>query len=453
MESRDKLSRFLENLLKNGFKGENAAYLSEHFRPEDIVDILNNLDDEVIVEIFDSLSREVRGEVLSLASPALQTILSEHIINTYTPGSLADIIRELNDDDFTDIIMGFPVNWREAVLLSLPLKERLDIKKLMSYPEDSAGGIMTKEYFSITGNIPVKDVKGKLKETADIESLIYIYVLDPEGGLDGVLSLHDLLLSYDNELVWDIMNLDVISASAYTDQEDAARIVEKYDLMALPVTDDNKRMIGVITVDDIIDVIREEQTEDLYRTVGTAEDEIYTNNIISVAKLRLPWLITTFFGSMLSAGLLSLFNRTLHEIIVLTSFVPVITAMGGNIGTQTSTIVVRGLSMGYININKLKDTVIRELGVASLMGLIVGVIISIISYLWHGNLMLGLILGTSMISAVTVAAAIGTLAPFAFKKMNIDPAISSGPLVTTANDATGILIYLGLATILIEYLR
>ncbi|HHF52153.1 MAG TPA: magnesium transporter, partial [Candidatus Aminicenantes bacterium] len=178
-----------------------------------------------------------------------------------------------------------------------------------------------------------------------------------------------------------------------------------------------------------------------------------TKNVFRVARLRLPWLITTFFGSMLSAAILSAFNRTLQEIIILTSFVPVITAMGGNIGSQTATIIVRGLAVGYINTGKLKNTLLREIGVASVMGFVVGLIVSLIAILWHGQPLLGLILGLSMISAIIVASMTGSIAPFLFEKLKIDPAIAAGPLVTTANDATGIAIYLGLATLLLKWIH
>ena len=172
-----------------------------------------------------------------------------------------------------------------------------------------------------------------------------------------------------------------------------------------------------------------------------------------VARIRLPWLITTFFGSMLSAAILSAFNRTLQEIVILTSFVPVITAMGGNIGTQTATIVVRGLAVGYLNIGKLKATVLREISVAAIMGIVVGFIVSVIAVLWHGQPLLGVILGLSMVSAIIVASLIGSFAPFIFERLNIDPAIAAGPLVTTANDATGIVVYLGLATLMLQWLH
>ncbi|HPQ88613.1 MAG TPA: magnesium transporter [Candidatus Mcinerneyibacteriales bacterium] len=453
MDTPDKINHFLSSILQEKTPEETAALLLREFRVEDIAEIFDQLDDDQVMRLYTRFSPEVKGELLTFAGPGLIPVLISVLDDNYSDEEIAEILSDVNDDDVTDILLEFPKEKRESILDYFSSQDRRDIKNLIVYPEDSAGGIMTTDFFSVRDTLNVRDVKQQLKNTEDIESLLYIYILDQHNRLEGVCSLHDILLAFDEEKIAQVMTTEVIHVNCFEDQEAVAKVVEKYDLFAVPVTDDKMHLLGIITADDIIDVIREEHTEDLYKTVGTVEDELYTKNVFRVARLRLPWLITTFFGSMLSAAILSAFNRTLQEIIILTSFVPVITAMGGNIGSQTATIVVRGLAVGYINIGKLKSTVMREIGVASVMGLVVGLIVSAIAILWHGQPLLGLILGLSMISAILVASLIGSFAPFLFEKMSIDPAIAAGPLVTTANDATGIVIYLGLATLLLQWLH
>jgi|MTBAKSStandDraft_2_1061841.scaffolds.fasta_scaffold02661_3 magnesium transporter len=453
MDTPDKINHFLSSILEEETPEETSSLLLREFRVEDIAEILDRLDDEQVTRLYKRFAPEVKGELLTYAGPALIPVLISVLDEHYSDEEIAEILSDVSDDDVTDILLEFPREKRESILGHFSIQDRKDIRNLIVYPEDSAGGIMTTDYFAVKDTLTVRDVKQQLKNTEDIESLLYIYILDQHNRLEGVCSLHDLLLSFDEEKISKVMTTEIIHVNCYEDQESVARVVEKYDLFAIPVTDDKMHLLGIITADDIIDVIREEHTEDVYKTVGTVEDELYTKNVFRVARLRLPWLITTFFGSMLSAAILSAFNRTLQEIIILTSFVPVITAMGGNIGSQTATIVVRGLAVGYINTGKLKSTVMREIGVASVMGLVVGFIVSLIAILWHGQPLLGLILGLSMISAIIVASLIGSFAPFLFERMNIDPAIAAGPLVTTANDATGIVIYLGLATLLLQWLH
>jgi len=222
------------------------------------------------------------------------------------------------------------------------------------------------------------------------------------------------------------------------------------------VVDKENRLVGIITFDDVIDVLREEATEDILKMAGagTPEEEyILQTSSLGAARFRLPWLLTTLFGTMVTAGIVWFFRFTLHEVIALVTFLPVIAAMGGNVGVQSSTIIVRGLATGRIELASVWKVVARELKVGLLMGVTCGVILALVAYLWHGPAMLGVVLGAAMFFAIIVAATTGTLVPVVLKKLNIDPAISSGPFVTTANDITGLLIYLGLATYLLQHLK
>ncbi|MCK5595323.1 magnesium transporter, partial [bacterium] len=245
---------------------------------------------------------------------------------------------------------------------------------------------------------------------------------------------------------------DIISVKPDSDQEYVANLVAKYDLLAIPVTDASNRLLGIITVDDIIDVIREEATEDAYKSVGTTEDELLTKSSFSVAKIRLPWLITTLLGGLMCVLVVSRFKFVLEQVIALAFFMPIIAAMGGNIGIQSSTIVVRGLATGMIDTKKVWKMLFREVRIGAIMGLACGTVVGIVGVLWQRQLALGLVLFVSMFMAIVVAAAIGVVIPLVFNKFNIDPAIATGPFVTTANDITGMLIYFSLALGLMKYL-
>ena len=434
-----------ESIETNNFKRLKNFNLSE------ILEFFNKLNDDKIEKIYDKLPVNFQREILEHSNIHLQSFLI-HILNQKNEKYIYKIIKKMDLDDIADILLDIYEEKRLKILTNFPRKKKNNLAALLKYPEDTAGGIMTKDYFFVYKNLKVKDVKNDLKKTENIHSLLYAYVVDRSMKLIGVLSLHDLLLAENSDSISDIMTSDVISVKAERDQEKVAELIEKYDFFALPVVNGRNKLIGMVTSDDIIDVIREEESEDIYKAIGIEEENLYTKNTFKVAKMRLPWLITTFFGSMLSASLLTLFKSTLHQVIVLTSFIPVITAMGGNIGTQTATIVVRGMAIGFINLEKIKKTLLRELKVAFLMSIVVAFIISTISYVWHGKIMLGVILGISMILGITTASLIGTVIPFMFKKLDIDPAIATGPFVTTTNDATGIIIYLTLAKLFITYL-
>jgi len=434
-----------ESIETNNFKRLKNFNLSE------ILEFFNKLNDDKIEKIYDKLPVNFQREILEHSNIHLQSFLI-NILNQKNEKYIYKIIKKMVLDDIADILLDIYEEKRLKILTNFPRKKKNNLAALLKYPEDTAGGIMTKDYFFVNKDLKVKDVKNDLKKTQNIHSLLYAYVVDRSMKLIGVLSLHDLLLAENSDSISDIMTSDVISVKAERDQEKVAELIEKYDFFALPVVNGRNKLIGMVTSDDIIDVIREEESEDIYKAIGIEEENLYTKNTFKVAKMRLPWLITTFFGSMLSASLLTLFKSTLHQVIVLTSFIPVITAMGGNIGTQTATIVVRGMAIGFINLEKIKKTLLRELKVAFLMSVVVAFIISTISYVWHGKIMLGVILGISMILGITTASLIGTVIPFMFKKLDIDPAIATGPFVTTTNDATGIIIYLTLAKLFLNYL-
>jgi magnesium transporter len=284
--------------------------------------------------------------------------------------------------------------------------------------------------------------------------VFYVYVINDQQQLVGVLSLRQLLTVTPDTPLRDIMTTEVISVGTGMDQEEVAQQVARYNLLAVPVVDDNNRLVGIVTVDDVIDVLREEATEDIYKMAGTSEEELlYGDRSLKIARLRLPWLITSLFGGVATGYLMWLFKATIEQIIALVTFVPVITGMGGNVGGQSSTIVVRGFATGRIDFSTLRQVFFKELRVGLIMGLVCGVVVGLVALMWHHNPYLGVVVGLAMIAAMVVAASMGVLAPSFFKKIGIDPAIASSPFVQTANDISGILIYFGTATLFLRLLH
>ncbi|MBN2232876.1 MAG: magnesium transporter, partial [Deltaproteobacteria bacterium] len=272
--------------------------------------------------------------------------------------------------------------------------------------------------------------------------------------LVGIISLRQLILSQPDIRLRDIMNTNVVRASVTTDQELVAHQVEKYNLLAIPVVNDESRLVGIITVDDIIDVIRQEATEDIFRMAGTDSNEIvYADNIWKICRLRLPWLFTTLLGGITTGYFMWLFKATLGQVLALVTFIPVITGMGGNVGTQSASIIVRGLATGRIPMDNLGRLVWREARIGIILGLTCGLSVGVIAFSWHREWILGLVVAAAMSASMTIAAAMGALAPTVFHRLRIDPAIASGPFVTTSNDIIGILVYMGTATAILRFLH
>ncbi len=367
------------------------------------------------------------------------------------------ILEDMASDDVADLIGKLSPEEAQEILHLIDEEELADFGSLLKYPEESAGGIMTTEFISLPADIPVEEAISRLREIApDAETIYYVYVVDHEGRLIGVISLRDLIASSDGVILKEVMRQNVISVNAELDQEEVARVVSKYDLLAVPVVDDETRLLGIITVDDVIDVMEQEATEDIYRLAGASkvvDMELTEAPVSKVVRLRLPWLLISMVGGFISGSVIGGYESTLEAIVILAVFIPVIMDMGGNVGTQSSTIFVRGLATGEIDLAEAWPYFFREIRIGVTLGLICGVLISGVAFLWQGNPYLGAVVGVSMLGTITVAALIGTLVPLLCSKINVDPAITAGPFVTTIKDVTGLMIYFFIATSFIEYLR
>jgi magnesium transporter len=428
----------------------NLRRIVENTHPADLAAIFAELNDLEQGRLFQILIHSrLAGDVLSELDPEVLSGLAESL----TDEELAEILSAMDSDDAADLVSLLPEERRAGILAAMNVEDSQDLGRLLRYPEDSAGGIMTPSFFAIGDALTVRETIEAIQGAQDAETVFYVYAVDGEGRLVGVVSLRQLITSAPASMLRQIMNADVIRVHVDTDQEQVARLVAKYDLLAIPVVDDDERLVGIITVDDVIDVLREEATEDVFKMAGTSQEElVYGNRVLPIARIRMPWLVVNLFGGLLTGTILWWFRATVEQIIALLSFLPVITGMGGNVGTQSSSILVRGFATGQVDFGDLRAHLWKEVRVGLLLGATCGVLVGVAAVVWHHNPFLGLVVGASMVAAMTVAAAMGTLAPAFFRKLRIDPAVASGPFVTTANDITGILIYLGMATMLLRVL-
>lgn len=366
---------------------------------------------------------------------------------------LISLVQAMADDDSAELIRNLPELLAEEILDQLHGEQSEDVEQLLAYDEDTAGGIMSTDVFSLDQDLTVRQAIESLQDAEDYEMVFYVYVTDEHNHLVGVLSLRQLLTVPPATPLSRLMTADVLRVRADMDQEEVAALVAKYNILAIPVVDEHGKLLGLITVDDVIDVMRDEATEDMLRMAGTSEEELLLGNrSFQIARLRLPWLLTTLVGGVVTGSLMWYFKATLEQVIMLISFIPVITGMGGNVGGQTSTIIVRGFATGRIDFSMLKQIFLKELRVGLIMGLVCGLVISGVAIVWHQNVYLGLVVGIAMVVTISIAACMGVLVTSFFKKVGIDPAIASSPFVQTVNDITGILIYFSTATLFLKHL-
>jgi magnesium transporter len=426
--------------------------LQDGIHPGDLLELLDQLGDGEKEELLELLSDSEATALIQEMEPFEQVSLFRLLSRERAPA----ILKEMASDDAVDLL-GELSPKEIAELLPLVDEDTAKFSGLLKYPEESAGGIMTTEYISLPADLPVEEAIARLREIApQAETIYYVFVVDVENRLIGVLSLRDLIAAPDGTPLKEIMKHNVISVNALLDQEEAARVVAKYDLLAVPVVDDDNRLLGIITFDDIMDVLEQEATEDIYRLAGAGEVtgvELMEASIYKIAWHRTPWLLLSMLGGILAGYIMSAFESTLEAILVLAFFIPVIMDMGGNVSTQTSTIFVRGIATGEIRGADFWRYFIREVRVGLFMGVLFGILVAVTAVLWRGSPILGLVVGISMVATVSLATVIGTLVPLLFHKLHIDPAITSGPLVTTIKDVTGLLIYFGMATLFLDYLQ
>ncbi len=421
----------------------------------DIAEIITDLQGDERLHLFSLLTDEQSAEVFS----ELDVDDFIELFSILTRKQKQSILNIMPNDDIVDIIGEMPDELKDRMLKLLDSEDAEDVSELLVYDEDTAGGIMTSEYVDLNMNMQVADAIDFLRNNApDAETVYYVYVVDEKGVLVGIISLRQLLVTKGDTLIKDIMNENVISARVDDDQEEAARIVSKYSFLALPVIDSEEKLVGIITVDDIIDILEEEATEDMLKFAGTSDEELEANernvlfSIYKSVKSRLPWLIITIFGGMLSAYVVSSFENVLSADATIALFMPLLAGMGGNVGTQSSTITVRTIALNDVRGRETLRLILHEVFVGLFVGLICASIVALISYFMKSRIVFSLIVGLSMFANIFTAAIIGTTVPLVFKKVGVDPAVASAPFITTTIDITGLTIYFTLATVLMLHL-
>jgi len=418
--------------------------LIDDMRAADLADLIEHLDPEERLFIFNLLEPDGAGEVLV----EIETPVQERILKDLDNQAITEIVQGLDSDDAADLVGDLPDDRARQIIERVGYEVSEELEKLLPYPEDTAGGIMALEFVAVKADASVKDAIDTIREKREeVENLYYILVVDDLGKLVGVISLKNLVLERTDRKISDIMNSEVISVYVDTDQEEVARLFKKYDLVAIPVVGDDHRLVGRITHDDIIDVIEEEADEDISLMAGVFDQEITEESTLKISRARLPWLIAGLFGGIIAAGVINQFESSLEKVLALSFFFPVIMAMGGSTGTQAATIVVRGLATGDIGLMNIGKRLWMEMRVALVNALVCGILLGLIVGTWVSDYGLGSVVGLALVLIIVNAGVIGSAVPMALKKWNIDPALATGPFVTTSNDILSLLIYLGLVTI------
>ena len=440
-------------LLRRGAIG-NLERMVSKMHPADVAKVLHHLN-----------SAQEKRTVFELIKPdhSKAQVLSEldegdlgEILTDVPAAEIAVLIKDLPDDDQAYVLNCLPEDRSQEVLRLMKPEDSAEVKDLLQYEPKTAGAIMTTEYFSLPEHTTAEEAIHKLQGAKDTGNVFYVYVTDKGDKLVGVLSLRQLLQVAPHTRLGTMIKRDVISVATDTDQEEVAKLVGRYNLLAIPVVDRDSTLVGIITVDDVVDIIHDAATEDMLKMSGTQieeEDELMHSSALHAVRLRVPWLLTNLIGSIVSGSILWFFRATIQEVVAVVTFIPVIAAMGGNVGLQSSTLIIRGLATGRIELSDVRRVFKREVLIGLLIGLLCGVVTLAFAAVMHINLTLGLVVGVAMVCALVVSTSMATIMPVVLKRYGVDPAVAAGPFVTTANDITGIAIYLGLATAVLAHLK
>lgn len=400
--------------------------------------------------VFQALPAERRPPVLA----SMRYEVAAEVISRRAPEEAAGLLEVVEADDAADILGRVDEAKLREILAHYDVEDAHELEELLAYGERTAGGIMSPDVFSIHHDVTIAEATRMVQTAEDLPQHVhYLYVVDEHDRLVGVIGLRQLVRSKPDVPVHQVMTTELVSVTADTDQEKVAEIASRYDLVAIPVVDDQRRLLGIITIDDILDVVREEATEDILKMAGAGQMMVDTRSFVASFRARLPWLLAAAGGGLLVATSLQGFETALQTVPALALFMPVVAGMGGNVGTQSSTIVVRGIAVGYVETNRLGRLVLREIALGASLGALYGLGIALAAPLLGATssdpVNLGLVITLGMMGSMIIAAAVGTSVPLVLHRLNIDPAVATGPFVTTSVDILGLLFYFWLATILL----
>lgn len=418
--------------------------------PADVAWVYRHLTAEERSAVFGIIVKtDAVGEFLS----ELDILLVTDLVKGLTPQTMADILSDMPSDDAVDILEVLPPELATVIREHMGKKDRMEVDELMQYDPETAGGLMSPDFMYLdeewTAGEAIKSVQ---KRSEEKEMVFYLYITHGDHKLSGVVSLRELLMHPAETKLKEIMNPNVISVTTDTDQGEVAHVVSKYNILAVPVVDSNYTLVGIVTVDDIIDVIREEASEEFLQMAGAGKDrEILLKSTRESAFIRAPWLFASWIGGVMAMIIIGAFEHELSKVIALASFIPVVIGMGGNIATQSSTIIVRGIATGRINLDESMRVVLKEMRVGVILGLLYGVFLGVIAYFGFADPpMLGVVVGISIFCCMIMSATLGTIIPLILKRFDIDAAIATGPFVTTSIDILGVLMYFWVAKLFLD---
>lgn len=436
--NRELIARQIEEKNYQGLKES----LTGH--PAEIADLINELDPDDRTIIFRLLNKDIAVEVFEHVDSAVQS----EILSGFHDARVIGILNDMSPDDRARLFDELPAFVVSRLRKTMTPEEWNATSVLLGYREFTAGRIMTPEYVDLRDYMTVRESLKRLRRIGkDRETIYYLYVIDETRHLLGVLSLRKIVLSGSDELITDIMDKEVVKVTTDDDQEEVAKVIQDYDFLAVPVVDREDRLVGIVTVDDIIDILEEEATEDILKGSGVAAEEkgYFESTLINKFRRRIGWLVLLLIMYSLSGNIILGHKKLIEGMVILSAFIPILIGTGGNAGAQSSTVVIRGLGVGEIQVKDALRIILRELMLGMTMGLLLGIAATFWSYWLQGNMHVSLVVGLSFIFVITVATTIGTLLPFLVKKIGFDPAFIATPLITTTIDVTSLLIYFMIA--------
>lgn len=443
-ELKDKVVELLENKQYSKLRKK-----LEEMNNTDISIILNELSAESMILVFRLLAKDKAAETFSYMEPEIQ----EKLISSLTDKELKDVVNELFLDDTVDLIEEMPSNVVKRILRNISPSERKIVNEFLNYPSDSAGSIMTNEFVDLKENMTVEQAFEKIRKIGiDKETIYTCYVLSVSRKLKGVVTAKDLLLSDRDKLIKEIMDTNIISVNTLEDKEVVAKTFDKYDILVLPVVDMENRLVGIVTIDDAIDVIQDENTEDFTKmaAITPGEDSYFKTSVLSHAKSRILWLLVLMFSAMITGGIITNYENAFATVPLLVSFIPMIMGTGGNCGSQSSTLIIRGLAMEEIKTKDFLKALWKEFRVALLVGVILAIINAIRIYIQFKDWSMGITVGITLIGTVILAKSLGCALPMLAKKLKLDPAIMAAPLITTIVDTCSVLIFFNVAVMVLN---
>jgi magnesium transporter len=447
MAETERLNETIKELLSGG-REERLAGLLEHAHAADVAAVLRELEPADQVRLFRLLDDEDAGAVLS----ELDDPTKRDLLHALDEGEVSRILEQMPADHVVEVVEELPAEAAEKILDLMEETKSDEVQELLEYREGTAGRLMSSHFVALPEDITVGQAIEHIRKSKPGDDAFYVYVLDDHGHLVGSVPLHRLLTAEPATPVHAIRDEDVQSVTVDTDQEEVAHLVQRYNLIQVPVVDGSRRLRGAISVGDVIDVISEEATEDIQRLAGAAGDETVLDPPRHVFPRRLIWLLINLATAILASSVVGLFEASIQTLAVLAVFMPIVASMGGIGTTQTATVVVRGIALGELTGSVLKRVLWKEVWLSLTTGAANGLVIAVIAYVWKGQVLLSLILGFTLLLNMLVASIVGTLIPVALKVFRIDPAIASSVIITTFTDVFGFFSFLGLATLLMKFL-